>query len=156
MKITLAAIGRAKAGPESDLFALYRERLPWPITLVEKDVKSTQHSAANVAQRKAQEAEFLLHSVRGCACVIALDERGRDLGSEAFAQWIGRHKDQGVGHIGLIIGGADGLDETVRTRAQLVWSLGRLTWPHMLVRGLVAEQLYRAYAILHNHPYHRG
>ena len=87
---------------------------------------------------------------------MALDERGRSLSSAAFADYLGRRRDEGVADLAFVIGGADGLAERVRSRADLVLSLGAPTWPHLLVRGLLAEQLYRAQSILAGHPYHRG
>jgi 23S rRNA (pseudouridine1915-N3)-methyltransferase len=89
------------------------------------------------------------------ALVVLLDERGDDLTSAALAERIGKWRDQGIGDLALLIGGAAGHGEAARARAGFTLSLGRMTWPHMLVRGLIAEQLYRAQQILAGHPYHR-
>ena len=89
------------------------------------------------------------------ALVVALDEHGRQLGSRAFAKKMGQWRDDGMRDVAFLIGGADGHDQAVLDRADLKLSLGEMTWPHMLVRGLLAEQIYRANAILTGHPYHR-
>ena len=86
---------------------------------------------------------------------MALDERGRQLGSRDFAQKLGAWRDQGVAEIAFVIGGADGLAESLRRRADLTLSLGQMTWPHMLARAMLVEQIYRAQQILAGHPYHR-
>ena len=87
---------------------------------------------------------------------LALDERGKSLTSEAFAKTLARWRDEGTADVAFVIGGADGLADTLRKRARLLLSLGAMTWPHMLVRGLLAEQLYRAERIWAGHPYHRA
>jgi 23S rRNA (pseudouridine1915-N3)-methyltransferase len=90
------------------------------------------------------------------ARVVALDERGRNLSSTEFASRLERWRDEGVRDIAFLVGGADGLAQSVRDRADFVLALGTLTWPHELVRVLVAEQIYRAWTIVQGHPYHRG
>jgi 23S rRNA (pseudouridine1915-N3)-methyltransferase len=151
MRLWLAAVGRAKPGPEQDLFRAYAARLNPPLQLREVEEKRP----LPVPERKAREAELLLAAIPPGALVVALDERGRALPSVAFAEQLGRWRDQGTGDVALLIGGADGHGEAVRSRAALVLALGPMTWPHMLVRALVAEQLWRAQAILAGHPYHR-
>jgi 23S rRNA (pseudouridine1915-N3)-methyltransferase len=113
-------------------------------------------------------AGFVLHEiddrkpenlVNACAAgdiVIALDERGKSLTSPDFAQLIGRLRDDGESRLVFVIGGSDGLPAAVRTRARSVLSFGSQTWPHLLVRAMLAEQLYRAVTILSGHPYHRA
>lgn len=108
-----------------------------------------------VAERKAREAELLLAAVPPGALVVALDERGKSLTSTAFATQIGRWRDDGAADLAFLIGGADGHGDAVRERAALLLSLGALTWPHMLVRAMLAEQLWRGFSILSGHPYHR-
>ena len=102
------------------------------------------------------EADELLAAVPPGAALVALDERGRDLTSEALAGQLGRWRDEGARAAAFLIGGPDGLGAAARERAALVLSLGRMTWPHMLVRAMLAEQLYRATTILAGHPYHRA
>lgn len=151
MRILVAAVGKAKAGPELDLYHQYLRRLSPPPTLKEVEEKRPLASA----QLKARESDLLLACVPAGAVVVALDERGRDMGSPDFAEKIRGWRDGGTTDLAFLIGGADGHGEAVRHRADLLLSLGRMTWPHMLVRALLAEQLWRAQAILSGHPYHR-
>ena len=139
MKITLAVIGKMKdASPEAALVREYTKRLPWKVTL-----KECKDDAA------------LLTTCSACEKIIALDERGKDLGSRELAAQFSTWQQQGISHIGIIIGGADGLQDHVRKHADLLLAFGRATWPHMLVRAMLAEQLYRVSTILDGHPYHR-
>ncbi|MBI3445377.1 MAG: 23S rRNA (pseudouridine(1915)-N(3))-methyltransferase RlmH [Magnetospirillum sp.] len=151
MRILIGAVGKAKAGPELDLFHQYLKRLTPPPVLKEVEEKRPLSGA----QLKAREAELLLAAVPAGAVVVALDERGRDLGSVEFADRMRGWRDGGTTDLAFLIGGADGHGDAVRERADLLLSLGRMTWPHMLVRALLAEQLWRAHSILTGHPYHR-
>jgi 23S rRNA (pseudouridine1915-N3)-methyltransferase len=152
MRCWLLAVGRAKAaGPEPELTRAYGGRLQPPLQLREVEEKRK----LPVAERKAREAELLLAAVPAGAVVVALDERGKTLSSPAFAEQLGRWRDGGSGDLAFLIGGADGHGEAVRRRADLLLSLGAMTWPHLLVRVLVAEQLWRGFSILNGHPYHR-
>ena len=151
MRILLSAVGKAKAGPELDLFHQYLKRLSPPPVLREVEEKRPLAPAL----LKAREAELLLATVPAGAVVVALDERGRDLGSVAFADKMRLWRDGGTTDLAFLIGGADGHGDAVRERADLLLCLGRMTWPHMLVRALLAEQLWRAHSILTGHPYHR-
>jgi len=147
----LIAVGRMKSGPERELYAHYSARLnPAPQL---REVEEKRNLPA--AKLKVREGELLLGAIPDGAHVVALDEKGRKFASQAFAQRLGNWRDEGVKDVAFVIGGADGLDKTVLSRANLILSLSDLTWPHMLVRGLLAEQLYRANAILTGHPYHR-
>jgi len=151
MRTHLIAVGRMKAGPEKALFDHYAKRLsPGPV-MREVEEKRTMP----FDKRKASEAGLLLNAVPNGAIIVALDERGKTLSSKAFAKKLGTWRDDGQRDVAFVIGGADGLDEAVCQRANLVLSLGEMTWPHMLVRGLLAEQIYRAHSILSGHPYHR-
>jgi 23S rRNA (pseudouridine1915-N3)-methyltransferase len=152
MRLWLAAVGRAKPGPELELFQQYARRLTPPLTLREVEEKRP----LPVPERKSREAELLLAAIPAGAVVVALDERGKSPGSEAFAQTLGRWRDDGVADVAFLIGGADGHGDAVRARADMLLSFGAMTWPHMLVRAMVAEQLWRAQAILSGHPYHRA
>lgn len=140
-----------KPGPERDLFDLYAARLSLKPEMREVEEKRNLPPA----KLKAREGELLLGALPDGALVVALDERGKRLGSKDFAQKLGQWQDEGARDVAFVIGGADGLDACVLDRANLVLSLGAMTWPHMLVRGLIAEQIYRANAILSGHPYHR-
>ena len=155
MRFVLAAIGRFGGGngPERALYDHYAGRISPPPTLHEVDVKKR---SLPVPERRRQEAALLIDALpQGAACV-ALDETGRQLNSIELATRIGTWRDDGIRDIAFLIGGADGLDAGVVKRADLVLSLGRVTWPHLLVRGLIAEQIYRAQCILSGHPYHRA
>ena len=148
----MICVGRARKAPEAALFDRYAARLPWPLTL--REVDERRPLKGEVLKRR--EAELLLAQVPQGARVVALDERGRDLSSPEIAAIVGRWRDDGCRDIAFIVGGADGLDRSVLERADLVLALGRATWPHMLVRAMLAEQIYRIYAILSGHPYHRA
>lgn len=151
MRLWLAAVGRARPGPARDLYEEYASRLGWPLTLREVEVKKRLSSD----ELKRQEAELLLAAIPQGATVVALDERGKTMGSALFAEKIGVWRDRGVGDLAFVIGGADGHGDAVRARADLLLAFGPMTWPHMMVRGMVAEQIYRAQQILAGHPYHR-
>ena len=127
------------------------ERCPWPIRLLE----ISPRTAGPPERRRAEEAERLSSAVPRDAALIALDENGRALSSRAFSTNIAAWQRQGCSELAFLVGGPDGLDPTLIERAHLVLSLGRMTWPHRLVRVLLAEQLYRAATILAGHPYHR-
>lgn len=160
MKIRLIAIGKLKAGPEQELVSRYLERARGGgkvLGLSEFDVREFGESRkGDVEGRKKNEAALLLGpEAKDRIYRVALDEKGRNLTSPEFAQLIGTQRDNGIGQMHFIIGGPDGLGREVRQMADLVLSFSALTWPHQLVRGLLAEQLYRATTILSNHPYHR-
>ncbi len=152
MRITLAAVGRAKAGPLRDLYDLYYGRLSWPLTLIEVEERRPLRGET----LKAREGELLLAALPAGARLVALDENGRTRTSAEFARLIGRWQDEGFKDLGFAIGGAEGLSAEVKAGAELVLSLGPMTWPHLLVRALLTEQLYRAQTILAGHPYHRA
>ena len=151
MQIFVLAVGRQKSGPEKDIFDTYAKRITWPFEVVEV----TEHRKLNSNELKQREGELLLAKIPEGAAVVVLDERGKELDSRGLAAKIGEWRDTGIRHIVFVIGGADGIDEALKKRSDLMISLGRMTWPHMLVRALVAEQVYRAQCILSGHPYHR-
>lgn len=150
MRIVIAAVGRARAGEARTLYDDYISRLPWQVTLREVEEKRKLPPP----ELKAREAELLLAKLPDGAAAVALDEGGKALSSRAFAKRIGSWRDEGR-DLAFLIGGADGLGANVLRRADLTLSLGSMTWPHLLVRVLLAEQLYRASSILAGHPYHR-
>ncbi len=152
MRITIAAVGREPAGPIRELFEDYRRRSAWPIRLVE----IAPRRPLPPERRVAEEAERLLRALPAGALAVALDEHGRQLDSLAFARQLGRWRDRGESDLAFLIGGPDGLATSVRDRAAAVVALGPMTWPHRLVRVMLAEQLYRAESILAGHPYHRA
>ncbi len=140
-----------KAGATQELYELYAARLRWRITLKEVEERRPLPPEA----LKQQEGELLLAALPRGARIIALDERGKTMSSRDFAELLGRWQDEGVQDLAFLVGGADGLSKAARQAADVILSLGRMTWPHMLVRGLLAEQLFRAESILSGHPYHR-
>jgi 23S rRNA (pseudouridine1915-N3)-methyltransferase len=162
MRIVVAAVGRGRAGKraaaEQALFDDYAGRLagrgPAGMTLALREVE--ERRKLPVDQHRAAEAALLLAEIPKGAIIVALDARGKTLSSEDFAKRLARWRDDGVGDIAFVIGGADGLDRRIIERAAFVLSLGSMTWPHLLVRAMLAEQIYRAQSILLGHPYHRG
>ena len=152
MQVIVAAIGRDRAGPTRDLFEEYCRRSPWPIRLVEIAPRSSQPAE----RRLREEADRLLQAVPPGALLVALDESGSDLDSAGLARRIADWQEQGQGTLVFVIGGPDGLDRSLLERAETTIAFGRLTWPHHLVRVMLAEQIYRASTILSGHPYHRA
>lgn len=157
MRIRIAAVGRLPSrSPESALVGDYLSRLGQtgrPLGLGPATVAEVEDRRVG---GRAAEAALLLRQIPEGAAVIALDERGRLLGSPDFANMLARFRDDGRADAVCLIGGADGLDPNLRDRADLVLSLGAMVWPHMLARVMLAEQLYRAATILAGSPYHRA
>ncbi len=151
MRLWIAAVGRAGRAASSDVYEDYARRLTWPLDLREVELRP----APPPQKRKIREAEKLLAAAPTGAVLVALYEKGKTLSSRDFALKLGAWRDDGVADIAFLIGGADGLDPSVKEKAALVLSLGPMTWPHLLVRGMLAEQFYRAQSILTGHPYHR-
>ena len=151
MHIILCAVGRLKAGPEKALFDHYLKRIPWTFDIHEV----SERRKLPVDELRLAEAEQLAAKVPDDAKLVVLDETGKDMTSRQLAKKLGDWRDEGYRQTAFVIGGADGVDESLKQRADLVLSFGKLTWPHMLVRTLLAEQIYRAHAILSGHPYHR-
>ena len=156
MRLSIAAVGRLKSGPESDLVRDYAARLSatgrplalGPLELLEVDERK--------ARDRATQSARLLERVADGAVVVALDERGKALTSPGLAKLIERTRDDGADQMAFLIGGADGHAASLRDRANHVISLGPMVWPHMLARVMLAEQLYRAVSILAGSPYHRA
>jgi 23S rRNA (pseudouridine1915-N3)-methyltransferase len=159
VRLSLVAVGRLKSGPERELVERYRQRIEGlgrSLSISGLDIVELPESRARrETDRMAEEAKALLEKA-GSAALIAFDERGKSPSSDSFAQTVGAWRDGGRSGVACLIGGADGLDPSVRQRADLVISFGGLTLPHQIVRVLVAEQLYRALTILAGHPYHRA
>jgi 23S rRNA (pseudouridine1915-N3)-methyltransferase len=157
MKLRILAVGRAKAGPEAALIAEYQKRLHWPLVIEEVEEKRPLSGT----ELKAREGALLQAGVdrvakgSGRAILVALDERGKILGSRDFAARLKAWQDQGAAEILFLLGGADGLAPEIRDQATFVLSLGQMTWPHLLARAMLVEQIYRAQQILAGHPYHR-
>lgn len=159
MQISICAIGKMKSGPETELVERYLDRArKLGKSLGISDIALHQYSesqARQTAARKTDEAELLLRKIDEQDFVILLDEKGKSLSSRDFAQTFAQEKDSGRKSMAFMIGGPDGSDDAIFKRANRVINLSKLTWPHQIVRLLLAEQIYRATTILLNHPYHR-
>ena len=151
MRCHLLAIGRARPGPASQIFQRYAGRLSPPLTLVELEEKRKLPEEL----LREREAELLLAALPRGALLVLLDEQGKTLSSQGFAAQLGIWRDRSVADLAFAIGGAAGHGTAARARADFILSLGPMTWPHLLVRGMLAEQLYRGVSILAGHPYHR-
>lgn len=150
MRILIAAVGRARQGPAKDLYDDYVGRLPWPVSLKEFSADKSR----GAAERRKREATALRGAIPKGALTICLDSEGKAQSSEALARrledWRGHAAD-----LAFLIGGPDGLEASLREQSGHVLSLGPMTWPHLLARVMLVEQLYRASCILSGHPYHR-
>jgi 23S rRNA (pseudouridine1915-N3)-methyltransferase len=158
MRVTVSAVGRLRAGPEKLLVESYSTRIRQmgpavglaPLSLIEVEVKKRLEGAELVEH----EAALLRAHCTADARVIALDEHGETWSSQRFAKSLADWRDQGAAETVFVIGGHHGLDPSLRRDA--VVSFGRLTWPHLLVRVMLLEQIFRAITILSGHPYHRA
>ncbi|AEI92115.1 23S rRNA (pseudouridine(1915)-N(3))-methyltransferase RlmH [Roseobacter litoralis] len=156
MRIHIIAVGRLRAGPEKDLIDDYLTRFArsgrplglGPARIVE--VEDRKNGGMS------NEAVLLRRALPDGALIAVLDERGRVESSPDFAGRLGGWRDQGRGDLAFVIGGADGIDPALRAEADFALSFGKMVWPHMLVRVMLAEQLYRAASILAGAPYHRS
>jgi 23S rRNA (pseudouridine1915-N3)-methyltransferase len=138
MLLHVIARGRIARSPEAELVTRYETRIAWPVRFTE-----------------LPETGGRMPDPVGTHRTVLLDERGRDLSSEEFAAQLGTWRDHGVRETRFLIGAADGHDDAARADADLLIAFGRATWPHLLARAMLAEQLYRATTILAGHPYHR-
>ena len=160
MKITVAAVGKLKAGPERELFERYTARIGpagkpvglGPLSTVE--INESRHR--NVADRKAEEADRLSARINADAVIVVLDERGETVTSAGLAKLLEKERNRGAGEMVFVIGGPDGHGEDMRIKANSLLALGPMTLAHGLVRIVLAEQIYRAITILTGHPYHRA
>jgi len=156
MRVHVCAVGRLRTGPERALIDDYATRFDrtgralglGPLTVSEVEDRKGGGMEA--------EAALLERTVPRGAVVVALDERGQVMDSPEFAERLAGWRDSGRGDVAFLIGGADGLAPDLRTRADAALSFGRMVWPHMLARVMLAEQLYRAASILAGSPYHRA
>ena len=155
MRVHICAVGRLRGGPERDLYDNYLTRFDrtgralalGPSKLIEVEIKKGGGMAA--------EAALLERAIPSGSLICVMDERGRAQSSPQFADQLAGWRDQGRQDLTFVIGGADGIDPSLRTRADATMSFGKMVWPHMLVRVMLAEQLYRAASILSGGPYHR-
>jgi 23S rRNA (pseudouridine1915-N3)-methyltransferase len=158
VRIGIFAVGKLKQGPERELCARYVERVKLAgksLGLTGFDITEHPESRASSADaRKGEEGKAFRASLPE-GVIVVLDEHGKSIGSEAFARQVERWRDDGKPAVSFVIGGADGHDPALVSAADMVLSFSPLTWPHQLVRIMLAEQLYRSVTILSGHPYHR-
>ena len=151
MNITIAAVGRLKSGSEKHLWDDYARRLTWSVQLKEVEEKKLLPPR----QMKKKEGALLLKKVPAGATVIALDQSGKSLSSNHFAERFQAWMTDGIRDVAFLVGGSDGLSPEALNCAHLKLSMGEQTWPHLLARCMLLEQIYRAQCILGNHPYHK-
>ncbi len=155
MRVHLCVVGRLRAGPERDLIDDYLKRFDrtgralglGPVSVTEVEDRKGGGMAA--------EAALLRKAIPSGSRLCILDERGKLMSSPEFARQLGDIRDAGAGDLAFVIGGADGIDPSLRAEADMALSFGQMVWPHMLVRVMLSEQLYRAASILAGSPYHR-
>ncbi len=155
MRVHICAVGRLRKGPERDLYDDYLTRFDrtgralalGPAQLIEVEDKKGGGMPA--------EAALLERAIPTGSLICIMDERGKLQSSPQFAETLGHWRDQGRQDVAFVIGGADGIDPALRDRADAALSFGKMVWPHMLMRVMLAEQLYRAASILSGGPYHR-
>jgi 23S rRNA (pseudouridine1915-N3)-methyltransferase len=159
MRLVVISIGRLKQGPERELAERYRERfddLGRKLGFRGLEIQEIPESRArDAATRMAEEATAISAAIPAKSVLVALDERGDNIDSSAFARHLGRWRDEQVPNTIFMIGGADGLSPDLRRKAKLGIAFGSATWPHQMVRVMLLEQIYRAATILAGHPYHR-
>ncbi|RYH08218.1 23S rRNA (pseudouridine(1915)-N(3))-methyltransferase RlmH [Tropicimonas sp. IMCC6043] len=156
MRLHIVAVGRLRSGPEAELISDYcqrAERSGRPLGISKVSVTEIDERKGG---SKSGEAALLERALPKGAAIVALDERGRNLTSPAFADRIAGWRDAGCQDLAFLIGGADGLDPALVARADLALSFGKMVWPHMLARVMLSEQIYRAVSILSGSPYHRA
>jgi 23S rRNA (pseudouridine1915-N3)-methyltransferase len=160
MRLLVLSIGRLKQGPERELAERYRERfddIGRKLGFRGLDIQEIPESRArDAATRIAEEATVISAAIPEKSALVALDERGDNIDSSAFARHLGRWRDEQVASTIFVIGGADGLSPDLRRKAKLRMAFGAATWPHQMVRVMLLEQIYRAATILAGHPYHRA
>jgi 23S rRNA (pseudouridine1915-N3)-methyltransferase len=159
MRLTIAAVGRLKDGPERELSERYRKRaeqLGRRIGFRDVEIVEVRESRAQeLGKRMIEESIAIANVISDKAAVVILDEGGENLDSAALAAQLAKWRDAGRSAAVFIIGGDDGLAPALRERATLRLAFGAVTWPHQLMRGMLLEQIYRALTILAGHPYHR-
>jgi 23S rRNA (pseudouridine1915-N3)-methyltransferase len=160
MRLVVTSIGRLKQGPERELADRYRERfddIGRKLGFRGLEIHEIPESRArDAAARMIEEANAISAAIPAKSVLVALDERGDNIDSSAFARHLGRWRDEAVANTIFVIGGADGLSPDLRRKAKLSIAFGSATWPHQMVRVMLLEQIYRAATILAGHPYHRA
>jgi len=160
MRLTVAAVGRLKDGPERELAERYRKRaeqLGRRIGLRDVEIVEVRESRAQeIGKRMIEESIAIANVIPDKAAIVILDEHGENLDSKSLAMQLGKWRDAGRPAAVFVVGGDDGLAPALRERATLRLAFGAATWPHQLMRSMLLEQLYRAVTILAGHPYHRA
>ena len=151
-QFAILALGKIKGSELEPLCTMYQKRILWPLSIHELVCKKNIKGPG----LKTEEAFLLKAHIQEKDFVIALDERGKNITSDALSEKIAQCQMTRMGRIVFIIGGADGLASEIINRANLKLSFGALTWPHMMVRAMLLEQIYRCQQILAGHPYHRA
>ena len=144
LRIEILVAGRLKKGAFADLRDEYLKRMTWPVTITEVEGRSAE-----------EEQSRLIEKIKPQSVLIALDEKGKVFSSREFSAKLSEFSTQGQTDIQFLIGGADGLNDDIRKRARFLLAFGPQTWPHMMVRVMLLEQIYRTQQIIAGHPYHR-
>ena len=156
MDLTVAAVGTRMPAWVQEAWSEYARRFPRGVSLQLKEIAMAKRgNNADIGALREAEGEALLAAVPKGHLVIALDERGKQWSTEELAKQLEAWMREEHG-VCFLVGGPDGLPQSCRDRARTTWSLGRLTLPHPMVRAILAEQLYRAWTVTQNHPYHRS
>lgn len=153
MKITIISIGKFDNSPHRLAFENYLKRMKWDVELKEFDLKNAHN--LSVDKIKEGEGKLILKAIKSGSLAIILDEKGKEFTSQNFAKLIADFSLHGNSHLTFIIGGANGLSSEVLGKADLKIALGLMTFPHLMVRSMLMEQLYRAQSIIAGHPYHK-
>ncbi|MBV9348985.1 MAG: 23S rRNA (pseudouridine(1915)-N(3))-methyltransferase RlmH [Pseudolabrys sp.] len=160
MRIVIAAVGRLKSGPETELAERYRKRAQQTgrgLGLRDIEIVEIRESRADDAQKRMlEESIALANIIPDKAVTVLLEETGKNIDSAAFAAQLGQWRADNRPAALFMIGGADGLAPSLRDKAAMRLSFGAATWPHQMVRVMLLEQIYRAVTILSGHPYHRA
>ena len=153
MRITILSIGKFENSPHKAVFENYLKRLKWKVELRELELKNAQNMS--VDKIKEGEGELILKALKPSSKLIAMDERGKQFSSIEFSKMIADFGVVGESDLTFVIGGSDGLSQEVLRKASLKISLSKMVFPHLMVRAILIEQIYRAQSIIAGHPYHR-
>ena len=153
MKITIISIGKFENSPHRLAFENYLKRMKWDVELRELELKNAHN--LSIEKIKEGEGKLIAKTIKSGSVVIALDEKGKEFTSQNFAKLISNFALQGDSHLTFLIGGSNGLAPEIINAANLKIALGLMTFPHLMVRAMLMEQLYRAQSIIAGHPYHK-
>jgi len=153
MNINIVSVGKFNKSPLLDLFNNYTKKTPWKVSLVELEVKNS--NSLEIDKKKDLEGKLILKNIGKSSKIIVLDENGKQHKSKEFASLLNNFAINGDSNITFVIGGADGLSDEILNKSANKISFSKMTFPHLMVRVILAEQIYRANLIINNHPYHR-